>query len=98
MKHPLDTNDAAATLIRDLDAIAAAAREIKRVARLAGRGEIPLSDLPRFDAYLRNLLAVAASHSIGASQHGDNENSAEVDTMAAALVNHYAPRTIKRRA
>jgi hypothetical protein len=98
MKPALNTNDAAATLIRDLDAIAAAAREIKRVARLAGRGEIPMADLPRFDAYLRNLLAVAASHSIGAAQHGDNENSAEVDTMAAALVNHYAPRTIKRRA
>lgn len=98
MKPALNTNDAAATLIRDLDAIAAAAREIKRVARAAGRGEIPMADLPRFDAYLRNMLAVAASHSIGVSQHGDDENSAEVNAVAAALVNHYAPRTIKRRA
>jgi len=94
----MTTDTPASSLIRDLDAITTAAREIKRVARLAGRGEIPLADLPRFDAYLRNLLAVVASHSIATCQHGDDENSAAVDTLAADLVNHYAPRSIKRRA
>lgn len=94
----ITTTDDAARLMRDLEQISQAAREIKRVARAAARGEIPLDDLPRFDAYLRNMLAVAASHAIGVAEIGDDENGAEVNAAAAALVNHYAPRSIKRRA